>query len=139
MLIALRCPQDASGSLAVPLALRAVLGQEPLAVSVGGHVRGVDSHVAAHVGKLDAQGRGDPGEAGVKERLVLAEFGGEAVEGVDARRGSEGFPQRGVVSDQRGRAAPPWDPIQAFGQTGAHARASTKPAPTRPAKVLKLS
>jgi hypothetical protein len=43
----------------------------------------VDRNLAAHVGKLGAQRCGDPAEARVDKRLVRAELGSEAVEGVD--------------------------------------------------------
>jgi hypothetical protein len=55
--------------VAVALALRADLGDEPLPVRVRGHIARVDSDVAAVLGKLGAQTGGHAVDAAVKISL----------------------------------------------------------------------
>jgi dTDP-4-amino-4,6-dideoxygalactose transaminase len=70
-----RCPQRGVriGELGV-CALAATLGDEPLAVGVGGHVGAVDGDVAAKFGKLRVQARGHAVEAAVEHVAVGAEL-----------------------------------------------------------------
>jgi hypothetical protein len=57
-----------------PLPLRAVLGDEPLAVRVRGEVGGVDSEVASVLGKLGADRLYEPFETCVERRLEAHEL-----------------------------------------------------------------
>src|SRR5205823_4764378 len=62
-----------------PLALGAVLADEPLAVRVGGEVRGVDGDVAPVVRKFRAKPLHYSGEVGIEERPQGAELRRESI------------------------------------------------------------
>jgi hypothetical protein len=113
--------------VAESFALASALGDEALAVRVGGHVAAVDGDVNASTGKLASHGCGETVEAGVQERLVGAELRGEAVAGVDGRRSAESALQRRVVCDQRGGAAPCRDLVEALDEACSDQRADASP------------
>src|SRR5206468_2154503 len=65
--------------VAVDLALRASVVEEPLAVAVGGHVARVDSNLAAHVRVLLPERSGKRVQASRQHFPLGAELAGEAV------------------------------------------------------------
>jgi hypothetical protein len=80
-------------------------GSVRAAVPEGGQVGGIDGHVAAKFGKLGAQRSRHATDAGVEPVAVGAELRGEAVAGVDARSAAQRGLQRGMLGDERVRAA----------------------------------
>jgi len=83
-----------------PLAERPVL-REPLPVRVGGEAGGVDRQVAPVFGHLSADGGGHLVDAGLQERLMLAQLRREAVAGPLARRAPECGSEVAVLRDRR--------------------------------------
>jgi len=100
--------------IAVALALRAVLGQEPLAVRVGAHVARVDADMLAHRRKFGAQRRHDAIQAGAQQGRVLAQLDGEAIAGPLGRGAAEGVRERRVLGDQASRASPGRQRVEAL-------------------------
>ncbi len=122
----------------VAFALRPVLGEEPLAVRVGGHVGGVDRDVPAIVGQLGTEGRAHGGKACVERGFVRPELRREAVAGIDGRCVSEGVTERGVLGDQRGRPAPRRDRVDGLHEARADQRTRPVPLPACPAERVKI-
>ena len=107
-------------------ALAAVLGHEPLPVGVRGKVRPVDGDALAHAGVRVAQPVEHGRDAGVQQRLVLAQLGREAVARPLARRG--------VLAAERRRAARRAQRRAERCASTSGSRTSTWRAPCRPSR-----
>jgi hypothetical protein len=110
--------------VAEPLAVRAVLTEGSLPISLCGHVRSVDCHVAAHVGKLIAERVGNASEAGVQQRPLLAEFRGETVHRPLRGSAADSRLESMMLSDQRSHARPRRDCVQRLHEARADEGAS---------------
>jgi hypothetical protein len=117
-----------------PLALRAVLGEEPLPVRVGGHVGGVYRKVAAKLGLYFTEGREDAAEAGIKQRSVLAQLYREAVERPLRGGPAEHVREGGVLGNQRRYPRPRRDRVKALDEARADEGTSAVALPATPAR-----
>jgi len=121
--------------------LTPTLAHEPLAVGIGGHVGGVDSHVRTHLRKGLVKRSGHPVEAGVEQRLEGAELRPEAIAGVDARDAalaSEGSLKRRVLGDEGHGAGPGRDGVDRLGEGHTDHGSKRVAGAAGPAGLLKL-
>lgn len=136
MLIALRCPHEASGSEKRSLA--AALTHEPLPIPECFEVGGVDSDVTTVLGQRGADRSREAIEAPVEHRLETAELFAEAIQRVNAGRASESVLQGGVLSNESSRPAPCRDRVERLHETRADEGARAVTLAARLPGILKL-
>src|SRR5690348_17266420 len=104
--------------VAVGLPLRASVVEVLLAVAVGGHVAGVDSHLSSHVRVVLAQRSGERVEAAREDFPLCAELASEPVAGPMRWSATESRFESGMLRDQVGYARPRRQGIEGLDETG---------------------
>src|SRR5438105_3842500 len=138
-------PRRDSGAVAprgvrvgVRLSLRPAVVDVPLAVGVGGHVRGVNRNLIAHVRVVVAEARGERVDASGDPVAFFAELRGEAVAGPMRGSAAEGGREARMFRDQVSYARPRRKRVQRLDETRAEHRPAAVPTATRPTKRIKL-
>ena len=124
--------------VAVPLALRAVLTDEPLTVSERGHVARVDSDVSPQARERGLEGGGYAVET-VREPVgMLPQLGRKAVARPNARATAEcGLQSRVILVQGRG-SRPGREAVESLYQTRSDESTRAVPAPACPTEGVKL-
>lgn len=105
---------------------------------IGRHVAAVNGHVTAHLRMLGAEGCGDAGEAGVHQRLVLAQLAREPIHRPVAGAVAENVCQGGVFVNESSGARPGRKGVQGLHQAGTHERPGTEAPAASPVEGVKL-